>query len=490
MQNLIIMKNLTFLIFTLLFIQIIAYSQSCLPEGITFTTQTQIDSFQINYPDCTEIEGDVLIGEWPGSNITNLNGLNVITSIGGELSIQYNNLLTDLTGLENLISIVDELIVDINELLENLTGLNNLTSIDGSIYIYGNDALISLTGLDNVTYMGGDLEINSNPALISLIGPDNLTSIEGGLGISHCSTLTSLTGFDIVTSIGGNVTIKGNDALTSLLGLENLSTVGGSLTIGSYYIDAIPGGLGCSGNATLADITALSNLTNIGGDLGIFCNDALTNLSGLESLTTIGGGLRIGFAMEDITGVQLAGNPSLTNITALEAVSSIGGDMEIQGNASLTSLTGLGNIDVNSIENLVIGFNNALSTCEVQSICDYLISPNGEIDIHDNAPGCNSQQGVEEACASSVVEVPYINNLSIYPNPFSNSITMEFEIEQPEIVTIIMYNFLGEQVEGIMERKAVGHQKIEWDCEGLPAGIYFCVLKTNEGMWTTKMIKL
>ncbi len=41
-----------------------------------------------------------------------------------------------------------------------------------------------------------------------------------------------------------------------------------------------------------------------------------------------------------------------------------------------------------------------------------------------------------------------------------------------------------------MESKSVGQQKIEWNCKGLPAGMYFCVLKTNNGIQTTKMIKL
>jgi hypothetical protein len=39
----------------------LAYSQGCLPEGITFTTQAQIDSFQINYPGCNAVEGNVII---------------------------------------------------------------------------------------------------------------------------------------------------------------------------------------------------------------------------------------------------------------------------------------------------------------------------------------------------------------------------------------------------------------------------------------------
>jgi len=55
------------------------FSQPCLPEGITFSTQEQIDNFQTNYPNCTEIEGGVMI---TGNDITNLDGLSVITSIG------------------------------------------------------------------------------------------------------------------------------------------------------------------------------------------------------------------------------------------------------------------------------------------------------------------------------------------------------------------------------------------------------------------------
>lgn len=61
-----------------------ASSQPCLPEGITFSTQEQIDNFQNNYPDCTQIVGDVRIGFyfWTTYDITNLNGLSCLTSIG------------------------------------------------------------------------------------------------------------------------------------------------------------------------------------------------------------------------------------------------------------------------------------------------------------------------------------------------------------------------------------------------------------------------
>ena len=80
------MRKLSIII-SLTFQFISAFSQSCLPEGIEFTTQGQIDHFQMNFPDCSEIEGDVLIR---GYYITNLDSLDVLTSVEGDLEISHN----------------------------------------------------------------------------------------------------------------------------------------------------------------------------------------------------------------------------------------------------------------------------------------------------------------------------------------------------------------------------------------------------------------
>ena len=79
------MKKPYIILFVLLAINS-ANAQGCLPEGIYFGSQAQVDSFQINYPGCTKIEGNVSISQEAGNNpITNLNGLSVLTSIGGDL---------------------------------------------------------------------------------------------------------------------------------------------------------------------------------------------------------------------------------------------------------------------------------------------------------------------------------------------------------------------------------------------------------------------
>ncbi|RLD24296.1 MAG: hypothetical protein DRI54_06290, partial [Bacteroidetes bacterium] len=108
-----------------IFISTTTLSQSCLPEGITFTTQEQIDNFQTDFPGCIEIEGSVVIEE-NSSNITNLSGLNVLTSIGGSLWIRNNASLLNMTGLNNLISVGEFVSIQLNDALLNLAGLENL----------------------------------------------------------------------------------------------------------------------------------------------------------------------------------------------------------------------------------------------------------------------------------------------------------------------------------------------------------------------------
>ncbi|MBW6461230.1 MAG: T9SS type A sorting domain-containing protein, partial [Bacteroidales bacterium] len=112
----------------------------CLPFGnYHFFSQDDIDNFQNNYPNCTEIEGNVTL---EGSDIVNLNGLSIVTSIGGNLDIYANAALTSMSGLDNL------------------------DSIGGNLQIYANAALTSLSGLENIEATSiTDLYIGYNSSL-------------------------------------------------------------------------------------------------------------------------------------------------------------------------------------------------------------------------------------------------------------------------------------------------------------------------------------
>jgi len=262
-----------------------------------------------------------------------------------------------------------------------------------------------------------------------------MNSIAGNLKISGNDALVGLTGLNNVVSVGGDLTISWNDALTSLTSLNNLSSIGGYLSI--------------PGNDALTSLTGLDNLTSIEGFLWIGGNDVLTNLSGLDNLTIIGGDLMIGGYNFNY------GNPELTSLAGLDNVTSIGGD-------------------------LTITYNYSLTTCDVQSICNYLENPNGEIEIHDNSAGCNTQGLVEEACATvTAVEINKVENYSIYPNPVSDIATFSTE----EITSFELYDIMGVL---IISRKS---NKV--DMSNLNPGIYFAIGfdKHNFPLYKGKIVK-
>jgi len=622
-KNQIIMKKLVVLIFALPIIQLTTNAQPCLPGGITFTTQEQIDSFQINYPNCSEVEGDVSIGGGMGG-IWNLNGLNVLTSIGGSFSICYNESLTslcgmdnlefvggdlniggfvppglghandsltsiadlvslnsiggdlliadnpnliDLTGLENLesvsgsvgiyhntslvnlialenavASITEDLMISgnsglislsglegmssvhgtlqisSNDMLTNLTGLEGLTNIEDNLLIMGNDNLNILTGLDNMTSVGGYLRIHNNDALESLMGLHNLTSIGHAdygwsLFISENDVLTNLQGLNNLISIEGDAKIYGNDVLTSLTGLGSLAIIEGSLWIGDLYnngqttwitgnislinfsgldnLNSIGESLWVLGNDSLTSLTGLDNLTIIGDDLIIFDNPALVNLTGLNSLTNIEGKLKIGYLVVNYQVTSILGNISLVDLSALENETSIAGTLWILGNDNLKSLSGLHNIESGTFNNLSICKNDSLSMCEVESVCNYLALGYGAVEIHNNAPGCNSPEEILDSCMITIVEERNFDDyIIISPNPVSNELTISWYQPEPGYAKIEIYNSTGNRIKQLVGQIiSEGEHEYFWNTNNLLPGIYFIRLETGNKIVVRKIIK-
>src|SRR5690606_16521293 len=134
----------------------------CPAGNVSLTSQAQIDAFATNYPNCTEVSGNLTI---QGANITDLTPLSNLTSIGGYLEIYHNSSLINLDELSNLTSVGGYLDIYDNSNLTNLDGLSNLTSLGGHLYISNNSNLTNLNGLSNLTSIGGYLAIESNPSL-------------------------------------------------------------------------------------------------------------------------------------------------------------------------------------------------------------------------------------------------------------------------------------------------------------------------------------
>ena len=76
-----------------------------------------------------------------------------------------------------------------------------------------------------------------------------------------------------------------------------------------------------------------------------------------------------------------------------------------------------------------------------------------------------------------------------YPNPFNPATTINYSIPKEALVTLKVYNVLGEEVDILVnEIKQVGNYETNFDASSLSSGIYFYRLKAGDFIETKKMI--
>ncbi|MCX6230431.1 MAG: aryl-sulfate sulfotransferase [Bacteroidetes bacterium] len=81
-----------------------------------------------------------------------------------------------------------------------------------------------------------------------------------------------------------------------------------------------------------------------------------------------------------------------------------------------------------------------------------------------------------------------------YPNPFTNSTTIDFEINEPKQISIIVFDMAGNQVKLLMNKKcSQGKYSLSWDGYNdggnrVTSGMYFYVLKADNYKLSKKLI--
>ena len=94
---------------------------------------------------------------------------------------------------------------------------------------------------------------------------------------------------------------------------------------------------------------------------------------------------------------------------------------------------------------------------------------------------------------SAEIEVEFSNPSKFelkqnYPNPFNPSTIISFTISEPGLVTLNIYNIIGEVVvELINEFKEAGNYEINFSADNLTSGIYIAKLSTGNNIQTIKM---
>ncbi len=258
--------------------------------------------------------------------------------------------------------------------IDNFSTANpGCTQIEGNVFIQGAD-ITNLNSLSVLQRIGGDFNITQNGVLANLSGLNNLASIGGAVRIQNNPALTDLDGLESLKAVRGDYCyISDNSMLTSISGLGNLDSIAGIFQIWSHSL--------------LTTLSGLENLEYVGQDLAIFKNTALTDLDGLDNLARIGGALRI------------YENDVLASMTSLEH------PVDIQGA-------------------LVITDNPALSACDVEAVCTYLMAPASFVAFSGNATGCNADTEVIANCISPAPDLALASQIRIAPNPVSEVVSI------------------------------------------------------------------
>ncbi|MEO1078305.1 MAG: hypothetical protein AAFY29_02030 [Pseudomonadota bacterium] len=459
----------------------VAQSTECSSPNIELSTQAEVDAFQADFSNggtCSVVTGRLRIR---GSDITDLGGLSVLTSVGNlevnnsdaladldglsgltsvrNLEVSNNDSIANLDGLNGLTSVPENLVVSNIGALTNLDGLSGITSVGGNLSVFGNDALTNLDGLSGITSVGGNLSVYSNPALANLDGLSRITNVGGALQIATSAALTNFAGLSGITSVGGSLRVNANPALTDLGGLSGITSVGGDLVVsdndaltnldGLSGITSVGSSLSVLFNDALADLDGLSNITDVGEDLFVTNNRALTNLDGLSRITGVEGSLFV------------VNNDALPNLNGLSGIISVGLRLEVRENSALTSCAALAPVlgwppPYDSGNDFVGGgvrFRNNAAGAQSPDDCLDAFVPNPNVALFDDRQAFLEITDVQQASDAYAVEnlpdEPFVSgnvafssgtesslNFGVWPADFEGDNDIELAINGAEDLDI------------------------------------------------------
>ena len=372
----------------------------CAQQNYTLSSQAGLNAFQ---SDCERILGNLTIQS--GSDITQLDGLSNIQSIGGSLLISGLPNLTSLQGLQSLAVVEGSVSVLNNQSLSNTNGLSSLTGIEGDLLIQNNGSMSTLSGFSALVSVGGALSVSQSPNLLNLDGFAGLRSVGSHLTIAD----NDRSGFNVgglaaIESLGGDLVITDNAFLYDVAGLEAITVVGGDLTIrdnlrlgnvdGLASLDVVTGSLEVTSNQALSDCLALAPV------LG-FPNQADDNVGGTISVATNAAGCN---SVTDIFGsVASPGRPTITSIKAGDSEVTLSLSVLDAGSFPVTGYRAVCTDGVNDYT-AVSGELSPTEECGVEFVSADQMSVNFD-PFACRATGQSTNQGIHGSVASAVFTV-------------------------------------------------------------------------------------
>ena len=459
----------------------------------------------------TEIESFLTILN--NNSLIDLSGLNSITSIGSSLTtsgiqvltIVNNASLESLDGLEALASLNQgKLAIGSNSQLTSIDGISNLNPNSVEEMVIANNTQLSECAIATVCAVIADddkiLQINNNA-----IGCLNVSEVEDA-----CNAVTDicppgdviftnqaqvdafLFQYPDCTEINGSLIVNGS--ITSLEGLVNLETITGSFSLlftdvqnldDLANLTGILNNVGIANNSQLNNISGLGGITQVNREFTVIGNPMLEDLDGLN-LTNIGSGVSDA-ELESQLVLNVSGNAGMISLNGLESLVSLNNRMlSISNNAQLTDINAIENIDPATVGGIYILGNASLSMCNIDLLCNFgSLDEDNQVLIENNNDGCNSGSEVEDACQNMSNELFLASDVSIYPNPFSNHIT----IQLPGFVgnaKVSLINVSGK----VIKQQNINEIGQMNDLDELAKGLYFIKIISEDGQSIThKLIK-
>lgn len=302
------MKKL--LLFLIAFSPLFSLAQ-CPTGSVSLTSQAEVDDFVANFPDCTQIDGNLTIGTYPqligAEAALDLTGLSGLTNITGTLNIYGTStsdgnggtLVGSLEGLEN-VSSVRSLLVGVPpgifggfpapyESLEPLGGIEGQLDSLFLTRVVLNEPLPPFSNVEGIGYC----------------------RFEYMRGVESTPTFPSLTYLGDLTVVGSNVE---DDTLSTVVIPEQLTEIAPAPETFNFPF----GGIFIQINAGVTEIIGGENLTFL--SQGVFTNNReLTDMSAFDNVTEIGeSGLAIQSCQAEIFNsfkkLETSGIPSIGGV--------------------------------------------------------------------------------------------------------------------------------------------------------------------------------
>ena len=455
-----------------------------IPEGDTLQISKTVNSVHITGPYQIKVEGVLLaIGPENNGEVTDLNG-NFINFQGSALEgeeckgIYFNNLNNTNPGT----SIIENCRFDYADKMD-MTYQGG-----GAIAIYNSDNVIVRGSVFylNQARLGGAIYIENSNAHIENCYFDLNGKERGQYGEPSATA-------------GGAMYIKdSNPYLHRLKFINNQSISGG----GAMILE--------NSSPVISNVLFVKNITNgLGGAVQCF-NGSSPKFVNMTSA--------------DNVAIQNGGGTFHTNgdNTELEVINSImygnsKPELFIEGqtpvitysiidSASTESYFGIGCLDTDPKFEMTIGNYYYLSS----TVCGYSLNSDaidaGHPDSLDAVLDCEEGLGTQRADmgyyggrysdmpvgVKDEIETQIPNKYELaqnYPNPFNPSTTIQFAIPKAGMVSLKVYNILGEEVATLINRKMnAGFQKINFDASHLSSGLYLYRISADDFVDVKKML--